>query len=162
MKPKLIIAVSATSVAAAAVIYRVNEAEPTFVFADSRGQVFARRLLSSIHPVPPNLKTLVDSNIKKTALSWAIVRMSDSARTYSMGLASARALERLRLQRPEVLSNLRFGEVQIATSSKFRLPEELVHLTPQQLEVHDWQVNAAAFLSKQAGTPYVSTCVSAM
>ena len=149
MKPKLIIAVSASATSAAAVIYDVKVVEPTFTFQDRTGAKVAKRFFYTEEEVPAYLSHAVERYVKNSALSWATVRMSTISRAYAMGLASARALERLRHTNPEALDFMNFGDVQIFLSGSEKLPQDLVHNTPQHFEAQDWRVHVATFLAKQ-------------
>jgi hypothetical protein len=148
---KLIVAVDTVmtdkGLVAAAVIYPVHLAAPSFTYQDKYGR---RRdvTLEQFGRISVAYRVGVLKHLKQTALSWAVVSSKDMSRESLMCLAIGRALERLAHRRGTTLQR---GHVIVVHVGKKALPSGTIGLVEQWLYSKSevpWTLRAAGALAK--------------
>jgi len=149
---KLIVAVDTVvtpkGLVAAAVVYPVHLAAPSFTYEDKYGR---RRIvtLEQFGRISAAYRVGVLKHLKSSALSWAVVSSKGMARDALMCLAVGRALERLAHRRD---STLHRGHVIVVHMGRKVLPPGTIGLVEQWLYSKKteapWALRAAEALAK--------------
>jgi hypothetical protein len=149
MSAKLVIAVDVVGshkrYTAAAVVYPVNDPEPTFEYRNARGRKRRARFLSQPKRLPMDLTTSVIAHLRRSVLSWAVT--TQESKTAAKGLAVVRCLERLMHTHPEALQGIGQEEIHVYLPDGEKLASEFVNTTPQVLDARSWRTGAAYLLA---------------
>jgi hypothetical protein len=149
---KLIVAVDVVKtdkgLVAAAVIYPVHLAAPSFTYQDKYGR---RRdvTLEQFGRISVAYRTGVLKHLKQSALSWSVVSSKDLLKEDLMCLAVGRALERLSHRRSAMIHR---GHIVLAHMGRSALPSKTIGLVEQWLYSKKteapWALRAAGALAK--------------
>ena len=139
-----------TDEVAVAVVYSISVGAPRFQYEDQRGNK-REATLQDFSRLPDWSQDAVIQYLQKKCLSRSVVQLKDRNRKDAMGLAVARALERLFHCRPDIAQGLERHHVKVLVSGREEVPEEFTGRAPQTLvskRDKDWRIGAARVLAR--------------